>query len=101
MSDFHERMHAAGIYGLWELASKMTKHPEPRAIAHMWPSALLEAMVREAGEAVPIGEERRAPPLFNPGLGGPWAAPNTMIAAVPPPLPGEVARPHPHPPTAN
>src|SRR5881296_3200368 len=82
MSDFHERMHAAGIYGLWELASKMTKHPEPRAIAHMWPSALLEAMAREAGEAVPIGEERRALPLFNPGLEGQWATPYTMIAAI-------------------
>ena len=100
MSDFHERMHAAGIYGLWELASKMTKHPEPRAIAHMWPSALLEAMVREAGEAVPIGEERRALQLFNPGLEGQWATTNTMIAAIQLLLPGEVARAHRHTPTA-
>src|SRR5947199_355649 len=100
MSDFHERMHAAGIYGLWELASKMTKHPEPRAIAHMWPSTLLEAMVREAGEAVPIGEERRALQLFNPGLEGQWATTNTMIAAIQLLLPGEVARAHRHTPTA-
>src|SRR5439155_33350 len=92
--------HAAGIYGLWELASKMTKHPEPRAIAHMWPSALLEAMVREAGEAVPIGEERRALQLFNPGLEGQWATTNTMIAAIQLLLPGEVARAHRHTPTA-
>jgi len=32
MSDFHERMHAAGIHGLWELASKMTKHPQGKAM---------------------------------------------------------------------
>src|SRR6267143_268108 len=82
MSDFHERMHAAGIYGLWELASQMTRHPEPKAIAYMWPSAVLEAMVREAGEVVPVGEERRALQLFNPGLDGKWATTNTMIAAV-------------------
>ena len=29
---FHQRMHAAHIYGLWELASQMTRHPEPMAI---------------------------------------------------------------------
>src|SRR2546425_4329352 len=100
MSDFHERMHAAGIHGLWELASKMTKHPAPKAVAHMWPAALLEALVREAGEVVPIGEERRALQLFNPGLEGRWATTNTMIAAVQLLLPGEVARAHRHTPTA-
>ena len=31
--EFHERMHAAHMYGLWELASQMTRHPEPKAIA--------------------------------------------------------------------
>src|SRR2546422_1066 len=100
MSDFHERMHAAGIHGLWELASKMTKHPAPKAVAHMWPAALLEALVREAGEVVPIGEERRALQLFNPGLDGQWATTNTMIAAIQLLLPGEVARAHRHTPTA-
>src|SRR5438874_2738857 len=28
-ADFHERMHAAQIHGLWELASQMTRHAEP------------------------------------------------------------------------
>ena len=51
--DFHERMHAAQMYGLWELASQMTRHPEPQAIAHMWKASLIEAMVRESGEVVP------------------------------------------------
>src|SRR5262244_1375320 len=81
-TDFHERMHAAQIHGLWELASQMTRHPEPKAIAHMWKSSLIEAMVRESGEVVPVGEERRALQLFNPGMGGRWATTNTMIAAV-------------------
>src|SRR3989449_9535897 len=93
-------MPAAQIPGRWELASQMTRHPEPKAIAHMWKSSLLEAMVRESGEVVPVGEERRALQLFNPGLEGRWATTNTMIAAVQLLLPGEVARAHRHTPTA-
>ena len=98
--DFHQRMHAAGLHGLWELASQMTGHPEPKAVPHLWPAALLDAMVREAAEVVPVGEERRALQLFNPGLGGRWATTNTMIAAVQILLPGESARAHRHTPTA-
>src|SRR3989442_386904 len=81
-TDFHERMHAAHMYGLWELASQMTRHPEPKAIPYMWKASVLDAMVREAGEAVPVGEERRALQLFNPGLDGRWATTDTSIAAV-------------------
>ena len=66
-ADFHERMHAAQIHGLWELASQMTRHPEPKAIAHMWKSSLLEAMVRESGEVVGRRGAARAPALQ------PWA----------------------------
>jgi gentisate 1,2-dioxygenase len=88
------------MFGLWELASQMTRHPEPQAIPHMWKAALIEAMVKESGEVVPVGEERRALQLFNPGLGGRWATTNTMIAAVQLLLPGEVARAHRHTPTA-
>ena len=98
--DFHERMHSAHMWGLWELASQMTGHPEPSAIPYLWPSSLIEAMVRESGETVPVGEERRALQLFNPGMGGRWATTNTMIAAVQLLLPREVARAHRHTPTA-
>src|SRR5262245_56339877 len=98
--DFHERMHASHMYGLWELASQMTRHPEPKAIPYLWPASLIDAMVRESGEVVPVGEERRALQLFNPGLEGRWATTNTMIAAVQLLLPGEVARAHRHTPTA-
>src|SRR5258705_6069986 len=98
--EFHERMHAAHMYGLWELASQMTKHPEPKAIPYMWKAALIEAMVREAGESVPVGEERRALQLFNPGLDGRWATTNTMIAAIQLLLLVEVARADRYTPTA-
>src|SRR5438034_123128 len=99
-TDFHERMHATHMYGLWELASQMTRHPEPKAIPYIWKSSVIEAMVRESGDVVPVGEERRALQLFNPGLDGRWATTNTMIAAVQLLLPGEVARAHRHTPTA-
>jgi gentisate 1,2-dioxygenase len=97
---FHDRIHAGHMYGLWELASQMTGHPKPRAVPHMWKASLLEAAIREAGEVIPIGEERRALQLFNPGLDGQWATTNTMIAAIQLLLPGEVARAHRHTPTA-
>ena len=50
--DFHERMHAAHMYGLWELASQMTARPESAAIPYMWKASLLETLVRESGEEV-------------------------------------------------
>jgi gentisate 1,2-dioxygenase len=99
-TEFHDKMHAAHMYGLWELASQMTKHPEPKAIPYLWKASLIESLVREAGEAVPVGEERRALQLFNPGLDRRWATTNTMIAAIQLLLPGEVARAHRHTPTA-
>jgi gentisate 1,2-dioxygenase len=97
---FHERMHAAHMYGLWELASQMTAHPQPKMIPYMWRWSLLESIIDQSGEAVPVGDERRALQLFNPGLGGRWATTNNLIAAVQILLPGEVARAHRHTPTA-
>jgi gentisate 1,2-dioxygenase len=97
---FHERMHAHHMYGLWELASQMTSHPEPKMIAHMWRWSELESIINDSGEAVPVGDERRALQLFNPGLAGHWATTNSLIAAVQILLPGEVARAHRHTPTA-
>ena len=43
---FHERMHANHMYGLWELASQMTPHPQPKMIPYMWKWSLLESIVR-------------------------------------------------------
>jgi gentisate 1,2-dioxygenase len=98
--EFHERMHAAHMYGLWELASQMTAHPQPKMIPYMWRWSLLESIIAQSGQAVPVGDERRALQLFNPGLGGRWATTNNLIAAVQILLPGEVARAHRHTPTA-
>ena len=97
---FHERMHANNMYGLWELASQMTAHPQPKMVPHMWPWSVTQSIVEESARAVPVGDERRALQLFNPGLGGRWATTNNLIAAVQILLPGEVARAHRHTPTA-
>jgi gentisate 1,2-dioxygenase len=97
---FHERMHANNMYGLWELASQMTPHPQPKMIPHMWRWSTMESIIEESARVVPVGDERRALQLFNPGLGGRWATTNNLIAAVQILLPGEVARAHRHTPTA-
>lgn len=97
---FHQQIHAKHMYGLWELASQMTPNPQPKAIPYMWPWSELEPIIKASGELVPVGEERRALQLFNPGLGGRWATTNNLIAAVQLLLPGEVARAHRHTPTA-
>ncbi|HEX2385904.1 MAG TPA: cupin domain-containing protein [Candidatus Binatia bacterium] len=97
---FHQQMHAKHMYGLWELASQMTPNPQPKAIPYMWPWSELEPIIKASGELVPVGEERRALQLFNPGLDGRWATTNNLIAAVQLLLPGEVARAHRHTPTA-
>ncbi|HLF71318.1 MAG TPA: cupin domain-containing protein [Dehalococcoidia bacterium] len=97
---FHQRIHKNNMYGLWELASQMTAHPQPQSIAYQWKWSLFESILLEAGEAVPIGDERRALQLFNPGLGGRWATTNNLLGAIQMLLPGEVARAHRHMPTA-
>ena len=97
---FHKQIHDNSIYGLWEIASQMTPHPRPDAIAHIWKASLLNSLVQQSATAVPVGDERRAMQLFNPGLNGTWATTNTLIAAVQVLLPGEIARTHRHSPSA-
>ena len=97
---FHQLIHQNHMHGLWEIASQMTPHPRPEAIAYQWKWPLLERVVKESSTAVPVGDERRAMQLFNPGLNGQWATTSTLIAAVQVLLPGEVARAHRHTPSA-
>jgi len=97
---FHERIHANHMYGLWELASQMTARPEPKMQAYLWKADLFESIIEQSGEVVPVGNERRALQLFNPGLEGRWATTNSLVAAVQMLLPGETAPAHRHVPTA-
>ena len=97
---FHQLIHQNHMWGLWEIASQMTPQPRPEAIAHQWKWSILEKVVKQSATAVPLGDERRAMQLFNPGLNGAWATTNTLIAAVQVLLPGEIARAHRHSPAA-
>jgi gentisate 1,2-dioxygenase len=97
---FHERMHANHMYGLWELASEMTPQPQPKMVAYQWKWSLFESIIQQSGEVVPIGDERRALQLFNPGLDGRWATTNSLLGAIQMLLPGETARAHRHTPVA-
>ena len=97
---FHRLIHENHMYGLWELAGLMTPHPRPEAIPYQWKWSLLSEVARRSASAVPVGDERRAMQLFNPGLNGQWATTSTLIAAVQVLLPGEVARAHRHTPAA-
>jgi len=97
---FHKLIHDNHMWGLWEIASQMTPHPRPEAVPHQWKCSLLERVVKGSSVAVPVGDERRAMQLFNPGLNGQWATTSTLIAAVQVLLPGEVARAHRHSPAA-
>src|SRR5262249_41615289 len=69
---FHQRMHANHMYGLWELASQMTSHPQPKMIPYMWPWSRLKPIVDESGSAGPLGEERRAFQPYDPRLPRAW-----------------------------
>src|SRR5688572_11230950 len=89
---FHRLIHENHMYGLWEIASQMTPHPRPEAVPYQWKWSLLEQVAKQSAGAVPVGDERRAMQLFNPGLNGQWATTSTLIAAVQVLLPGEVAR---------
>src|SRR4029077_13012059 len=97
---FHQLIHQNHMWGLWEIASQMTPQPRPEAIAHQWKWSLLKEVVKQSANAVPVGDERRAMQLFNPGLNGQWATTNTLIAAVQVLRPGEVALSNPLSPAA-
>jgi gentisate 1,2-dioxygenase len=97
---FHRLIHENHMYGLWEIASQMTPQPRPEAVPYQWKWSLLDQVAKQSATAVPVGDERRAMQLFNPGLNGQWATTNTLIAAVQVLLPGEVARAHRHTPAA-
>jgi gentisate 1,2-dioxygenase len=99
--DFHRFIHEQHMHGLWEIsASQNTPWPTPEAVPYLWPWSLMEQVVRQSCITVPVGNDRRAMQLYNPGLNGRWATTNTLIAAVQVLMPTEVAPAHRHSPAA-
>jgi gentisate 1,2-dioxygenase len=93
---FNELIHKYHLYGLWEQEDGVEPVPFPKTQAFMWPAAVLDPLVEQSGHAVPVGNERRAMQLFNPGFGGRFATTPTLVGAVQVLLPGETARAHRH-----
>lgn len=93
---FNELIHKYHLFGLWEQEDGVEPVPFPKAQAFMWPASVLEPLIEQSGHAVPVGNERRAMQLFNPGFGGRFATTPTLVGAVQVLLPGETARAHRH-----
>jgi gentisate 1,2-dioxygenase len=90
------RVHGYHMYGLWEQEAGIHPVPSPKTEAFMWPADIVQRVIEEAAQAVPIGNERRAVQLFNPGFGGQFATTCTLVGAIQIILPGEMARAHRH-----
>ena len=93
---FNRLIHAYHLYGLWEQEDGVEPVPFPKTQAFMWPASILQKLIEQSGRAVPVGNERRAMQLFNPGFGGRFATTPTLVGAVQVLLPGETARAHRH-----
>jgi gentisate 1,2-dioxygenase len=93
---FNELIHKYHLYGLWEQEEGVEPIPFPKTQAFMWPASVLQPLIEQSGHAVPVGNERRAMQLFNPGFGGRFATTPTLVGAVQVLLPGETARAHRH-----
>src|SRR5689334_1839243 len=68
-AEFNRLIHKYHMYGLWEQEEGVHPVPMPKTEAFMWPASILDEVVKQAGHAVPVGNERRAMQLFNPGFG--------------------------------
>jgi gentisate 1,2-dioxygenase len=84
------------MYGLWEQEEGVHPVPFPKAVPFMWPASVVDPLIEQAARTVPVGNERRALQLFNPGFGGRFATTPTLVGAVQILLPGESARAHRH-----
>src|SRR5438477_573949 len=57
---FHQLIHQNHMWGLWEIASQMTPHPLPEAIAYQWKWSLLKEVVKQSATAVPVSKALNA-----------------------------------------
>ena len=96
VDELNRLLHGYHMYGLWEQEAGVHPVPFPKTEAFMWPTDIVKRVIEEAAHAVPIGNERRAVQLFNPGFGGQFATTSTLVGAIQIILPGEMARAHRH-----
>lgn len=82
---------------LWTVMDGMVPPlPQPKAVPHRWPYALMRPLLERAGNLVGAAEaERRVLMLVNPALEAPFTT-DTLFSGLQLILPGEVARAHRH-----
>ena len=99
----YEGFKAQHLNPLWtQIGGLMPRHPQPRAVPHVWRWADLYPLAKISGDLVPVGRggERRAIGLANPGLGGDTYITPTLWCAIQYLGPPETAPDHRHSQTA-
>ena len=101
-AEFYARIDRYNLYPLWEaIGELMSSVPQTRAVPHLWrfdevrPHLLESAGLISAQEA-----ERRTLMLENPGMRGARRITEALYAGLQLIMPGEVAAPHRHTPSA-
>jgi len=100
---FYRELEKKHLVALWNVTSQLLPpEPKTKVQAHLWKWTALCDLAYRAADLVPIdrGGERRVLALVNPGLGGKYAATQTLWAAVQIVKPGEIAPCHRHTPSA-
>ncbi len=101
-TEFYQRIDPANLYPLWEaIKEMMTKGPQTEATPHIWKFDEIRPFVIEAGNLV-SGEdaERRTLMLENPTMRGARRITEALYSGLQCIMPGEIAEPHRHSPSA-
>ena len=101
-AEFYRRIDPSNLYPLWEAVREMmTKGPQTEATPHVWKFNEIRPFVVEAGNLV-SGEdaERRTLMLENPTMRGARRITEALYSGLQCIMPGEIAEPHRHSPSA-
>ncbi len=101
-ADFYRRVDAENLYPLWEaIKEMMTPGPQTEATPHLWRFGDIRPHVVTAGDLVSGEEaERRTLMLENPTMRGKRRITEALYTGVQCIMPGEIAEPHRHTPSA-
>lgn len=100
--DFYRRIEPDNLYPLWEaVAEMMSTEPQTEATPHLWRFRDVRPHVVESGELVAGDEaERRTLMLENPSMRGKRRITEALYTGLQCIMPGEIAEPHRHTPSA-
>lgn len=101
-AEFYRRIDPANLYPLWEAVKEMmTDGPQTEATPYIWKFDDIRPFVVEAGSLV-SGEdaERRTLMLENPSMRGARRITEALYSGLQCIMPGEIAEPHRHSPSA-